>query len=162
MTSERIPCVDGPGIRGEVRSWSEDPLTARAGRSGPLSPDRAQLRARGRGAIARLALRSGERVLDVACGNGNAALAAARRFAQVTGVDIAPNLIAQARRKARTAALPIARHRRRRGSRTATGIDTTVTMFGAMFAPRPPRAADNAPGDPAGRPDRDGQLTPSG
>ena len=31
-------------------------------------------------------LRAGERVLDVACGNGNAALAAARRFCQVTGV----------------------------------------------------------------------------
>jgi cyclopropane fatty-acyl-phospholipid synthase-like methyltransferase len=34
-------------------------------------------------------LRAGERVLDVACGSGNAALAAARRFCRVVGVDVA-------------------------------------------------------------------------
>ena len=37
-------------------------------------------------------LRADERVLDVACGNGNATLAAARRFCQVTGVDYVPEL----------------------------------------------------------------------
>jgi 2-polyprenyl-3-methyl-5-hydroxy-6-metoxy-1,4-benzoquinol methylase len=41
---------------------------------------------------------AGERVLDVACGTGNAALAAARRGARVVGVDPAAGLVAQATR----------------------------------------------------------------
>src|SRR5437660_1654140 len=45
-------------------------------------------------------LRSGERVLDVACGIGNAALAAARRFADAIGVDYVPELLARARLRA--------------------------------------------------------------
>src|SRR6266508_4504900 len=45
-------------------------------------------------------LRAGQRVLDVACGNGNAALAAARRFCQVTGVDDVPVLLDRARQRA--------------------------------------------------------------
>jgi SAM-dependent methyltransferase len=45
-------------------------------------------------------LRAGERVLDVACGSGNAALAAARRFCRVVGVDGDPALLARARRRA--------------------------------------------------------------
>src|SRR6476661_1593727 len=56
--------------------------------------------------IARLELGTGERVLDVACGTGNLALPAARTGATVTGIDIAPNLIAQA--KARAAAESVA------------------------------------------------------
>ena len=54
--------------------------------------------ARGAGEfIARLRLKPGEHVLDVACGTGNLALPAARSGALVTGIDIAPNLIDQAR-----------------------------------------------------------------
>lgn len=45
-------------------------------------------------------LRSGERVLDVAAGNGNAALAAARRFADVTAADYVPALLERAGRRA--------------------------------------------------------------
>jgi SAM-dependent methyltransferase len=146
MSSENIPCVDGPGIRGEVRSWSEDPLTARA-RSIWSGADFLPIaRSFAPGAeefIARLALGSGESVLDVACGTGNLAIPAARAGARVTGLDIAPNLIAQARLEARTAALPIAFDV---GDAEALPygdgqFDTTVTMFGAMFAPRPERAA---------------------
>src|SRR5918996_1018645 len=47
--------------------------------------------------IERLSLKHGTKVLDVACGTGNLALPAARAGAIVTGVDIAPNLIEQAR-----------------------------------------------------------------
>jgi SAM-dependent methyltransferase len=46
-------------------------------------------------------LPAGQHVLDVACGNGNAALAAARRFCQVTGIDYVPALLERARRRAR-------------------------------------------------------------
>jgi ubiquinone/menaquinone biosynthesis C-methylase UbiE len=38
-------------------------------------------------------VRAGQKVLDVACGQGNAAMAAARRFAEATGVDYAVNLL---------------------------------------------------------------------
>src|SRR5262245_10409848 len=43
---------------------------------------------------------AGQHVLDVACGQGNAALAAARRFARATGVDYAANLLDQGRERA--------------------------------------------------------------
>ena len=93
--------------------------------------------------MARLSLAEGERVLDVACGTGNLALPAARAGALTTGIDIAPNLIAQAIAKAASESL---------AARFDVGdaedlpyanasFDTVVSMFGAMFAARPPRAA---------------------
>jgi len=93
--------------------------------------------------IARLGLDTGERVLDVACGTGNLAIPAARTGASVTGIDIAPNLISQARARATTErqsitfdvgdaeCMPYA----------IRSFDTLVTMFGAMFAARQERAA---------------------
>jgi SAM-dependent methyltransferase len=93
--------------------------------------------------IERLGIRAGERVLDVACGSGNLAVPAARAGAVVTGVDIAPNLVAIARKRAIAEGLEI-----RFEEGDAEGLpypsgsfDTVVTMFGAMFAPRPERAA---------------------
>src|ERR1700748_2841005 len=52
-------------------------------------------------------LRAGERVLDVACGNGNASLAAARRFARVTGADYVPALLEKAAIRAKADNLAI-------------------------------------------------------
>ncbi len=52
-------------------------------------------------------LESGARVLDVACGNGNAALAAARRFCNVTGLDYVPELLRRAGERARAERLPL-------------------------------------------------------
>ncbi len=146
MLSESVLRAGGPGAPGEVRAWSEDPLTARA-RLVWTAGDFLQIaRSFAPGAeefIARLALRPGESLLDIACGTGNLAIPAARTGARVNGIDIAPNLIAQARLAARAAgcvidleigdaeALPYDDGR----------FDTTVTMFGAMFACRPGRAA---------------------
>ena len=45
-------------------------------------------------------IRAGKRVLDVACGNGNASLAAARRWCLVIGVDYVPAWVEQARVRA--------------------------------------------------------------
>jgi ubiquinone/menaquinone biosynthesis C-methylase UbiE len=89
--------------------------------------------------IERLNLTSGMKVLDVACGTGNLALPAARSGAAVTGVDIAPNLIAQARENAAREGLNIQFDE---GDAEALAyddesFDAVVTMFGAMFAPRP-------------------------
>ena len=89
--------------------------------------------------IKRLNLQSGMKVLDVACGTGNLALPAARAGAIVTGVDIAPNLIKQARENAEREGLKIQFDE---GDAEAlsyedASFDAVVTMFGAMFAPRP-------------------------
>jgi ubiquinone/menaquinone biosynthesis C-methylase UbiE len=93
--------------------------------------------------IARLALDFGERVLDVACGTGNLALPAARSGAIVTGVDIAPNLIAQAKVNAEQEGLEIGFDvgDAEQLNYADGAFDTVVTMFGAMFAARPDRAA---------------------
>jgi len=89
--------------------------------------------------IKRLNLQPGMAVLDVACGTGNLALPAAREGAIVTGVDIAPNLIEQARENAERKGLKIQFDE---GDAEAlpyedASFDAVVTMFGAMFAPRP-------------------------
>ena len=89
--------------------------------------------------IDRLELAPGTRVLDVACGSGNLAIPAAHKGADVTGVDIATNLIGQARERAKSEGLAI---QFEEGDAEQlpyddASFDTVVTMFGAMFAPRP-------------------------
>jgi SAM-dependent methyltransferase len=93
--------------------------------------------------IDRMAIRRGESVLDVACGTGNLAIPAARAGARVAGIDIAANLIVEAKMEARAAGLAIAFEVGNAESLPYVDgqFDTTVTMFGAMFAYRPARAA---------------------
>src|SRR6476620_295577 len=144
MSDERNSCIGGPGTKGVVRTWSEDPLTARARSvwtSGDFLPIARSFAPGAEEFIARLALRPGESVLDVACGTGNLAIPAARAGACVTGIDIAPNLIAQARLEARTAGCVVAFEvgDAEKLPYLEDQFDTTVTMFGAMFAYRPER-----------------------
>jgi SAM-dependent methyltransferase len=89
--------------------------------------------------IARLALPAGSHVLDIATGTGNLALPLARSGCIVTGVDIATNLLEQARERAAAETLTIQFDE---GDAEAlpyadASFDAVVTMFGAMFAPRP-------------------------
>lgn len=87
----------------------------------------------------RLDLPPGAQVLDVACGTGNVAIPLARRGAQVTGIDIAPNLLEQARQRAEAEGLQICFDEgdaEQLPYPDAT-FDAVVTMFGAMFAPQP-------------------------
>ncbi|MCU1303305.1 MAG: Methyltransferase type 11 [Candidatus Sulfotelmatobacter sp.] len=93
--------------------------------------------------VRRTPIQPGSRLLDVACGTGNSAIPATRAGASVTGVDIAPNLLAQARERAAAEnldihfeegdaeELPFEKH----------SFDIVLSMFGAMFAPRPERVA---------------------
>ena len=89
--------------------------------------------------VHRLGVIVGKRALDVACGTGNLAIPLARAGAVVTGVDIAPNLLEQARARARAEGL--AAHFDEGDAEALpyedACFDIVVTMFGAMFAPRP-------------------------
>jgi ubiquinone/menaquinone biosynthesis C-methylase UbiE len=83
------------------------------------------------------------RVLDVACGTGNTTIPAARAGASVTGVDIAPNLLARAQQRAATENLNVD-FREGDAEELTFGdeeFDVVMSMFGAMFAPRPERVA---------------------
>lgn len=93
--------------------------------------------------IQRTEIKPGSRVLDVACGTGNVSLPAARAGGVVTGVDIAPNLLEQARKRAAAEGLNV-RFDEGDAEELPYGdgqFDLVVTMFGAMFAPRPERAS---------------------
>jgi ubiquinone/menaquinone biosynthesis C-methylase UbiE len=89
--------------------------------------------------IARLNLKPGMKVLDVACGTGNQSIPAARTGAQVTGLDIAPNLLEQARQRAASENLKIefTEGDAENLPYPAAQFDVVLSMFGAMFAPRP-------------------------
>ena len=89
--------------------------------------------------IDRLELSPGTRVLDVACGSGNLAVPAAHKGADVTGVDIATNLVEQARERAKSEGLSIQFDEgdAEQLPYEDESFDVVVTMFGAMFAPRP-------------------------
>lgn len=89
--------------------------------------------------VRRLHLAEGMRVLDVACGTGNLAVPAARTGAEVTGVDIATNLLAQAKTRAAAEGLSI---RFDEGDAEKlpyadASFDAVISMFGVMFAPHP-------------------------
>lgn len=86
---------------------------------------------------------AGERVIDIAAGNGNATLAAARRFAKVTSTDYVPALLQRGAERARAEglevefieadaeALPFA----------DASFDAALSTFGAMFTPQHERPA---------------------
>jgi len=93
--------------------------------------------------VGRLNIRPECKVLDVACGTGNLAIPAARLGAKVVGVDIAPNLLEQARQRASAERLN-ATFEEGDAERLAAKngeFDLVMTMFGAMFAPRPEQVA---------------------
>ena len=84
-----------------------------------------------------------DRVLDVAAGNGNASLAAARRFADVTSTDYVPALLDQGRRRAEADRLPIAFEvaDAERLPFADASFDVALSTFGVMFAPDQERTA---------------------
>jgi len=90
-------------------------------------------------------VRAGERVLDVACGSGNTAIAAARRtWAPVTGLDFVPALLERGRERAAAERLEVEYVE---GDAQALpfgdgAFDAVLSTFGAMFAPDHRRTAD--------------------
>ncbi|MFB3852232.1 MAG: class I SAM-dependent methyltransferase [Vicinamibacterales bacterium] len=86
---------------------------------------------------------AGDKVLDVAAGNGNASLAAARRFADVTSTDYVPALLERGRMRAEADGLPIKFELADAESLPFAdqSFDVVLSTFGVMFAPNQERAA---------------------
>lgn len=89
-------------------------------------------------------LRSGQRVLDVAAGNGNATLAAARRFAEVTSTDYVGPLLERGRERAAADRLPVAFREADAEALpfTDASFDVVLSTFGVMFTPNQQQAAN--------------------
>lgn len=90
-----------------------------------------------------LDLRAGERVIDVAAGNGNATLAACRRFADVTSTDYVDALLERGKERAAADRLTATfRHADAEALPFGDGeFDAAISTFGVMFAPNQARAA---------------------
>jgi SAM-dependent methyltransferase len=82
-------------------------------------------------------IRAGERVLDVAAGNGNATLAAARRFADVTSTDYVQSLLDKGRERARAEGLDVSFEIADAEALpyADASFDAVLSTFGVMFAP---------------------------
>lgn len=91
--------------------------------------------------VSRLDIQPGMQVLDLGCGDGTTAVPAARLGAEVLGIDIARNLVAAGNTRAREEGLTNLRFQE--GDATSLDgveegrFDLTMSIFGAMFAPRP-------------------------
>jgi ubiquinone/menaquinone biosynthesis C-methylase UbiE len=85
------------------------------------------------------------KVLDLGCGDGTTAVPAARRGAEVLGVDIASNLVAAGNARARAEGLDNLRFEEGDAGKLSrladSSFDLVVSIFGAMFAPKPLDAA---------------------
>jgi SAM-dependent methyltransferase len=84
-----------------------------------------------------------QRVLDVACGSGNVALVAGRRYCEVTGIDYVPALVERAKLRAQAEGIAIDF---RVGDAQAlpfedASFDAVLSAFGVMFAPDQERSA---------------------
>lgn len=101
----------------------------------------ASMRESGDALIESLGIRQGLDVLDLGCGDGTTALPAAQRGANVLGVDIAQNLVAAGNARAKAAGLSNLRFQQGDASDLRDladdSFDLVVSIFGAMFAPRP-------------------------
>ena len=88
-------------------------------------------------------LRSNQRVLDVAAGNGNATLAAARRFADVVSTDYVGALLEGGRRRAEADRLPVTFQEADAEALpfADASFDVVLSTFGVMFTPNQDKAA---------------------
>lgn len=136
-TRGRVMATDQAGSMGEVSVnpnrllWEKGDFTRIA----------AAMRDSGDALIESLGVGPGLDVLDLGCGDGTTALPAAQRGARVLGVDIAQNLVAAGNARARAAGLANLRFQQGDASDLRdladNSFDLVVSIFGAMFAPRP-------------------------
>src|SRR5688572_27826556 len=99
------------------------------------------MRESGEALVGTFGITKGLKVLDLGCGDGTTAIPAAKRGADVLGVDIAGNLVAAGNKRAKD--LGLANCRFQEGDATDMhevddrSVDLVVSIFGAMFAPKP-------------------------
>lgn len=111
--------------------------------SGDYSVIGARLQIVGESLCEALDLRSGEKVLDIAAGNGNATLAAARRWAEVTSTDYVPELLERGRERAMANGLAVNFQQADAEALPFkdASFDVVVSTFGVMFTPDQDMAA---------------------
>jgi len=101
----------------------------------------ATMRDSGDAVVAALGVTAGMKVLDLGCGDGTTALPAAKRGAEVLGVDISSPLVEAGNKRAHAAGLKNIRFQEGDATNLAgladRSFDLVVSIFGAMFAPRP-------------------------
>jgi SAM-dependent methyltransferase len=134
MTTTDTPRPDLAALKGrQQQTWASGDYAAVATRIQPIAERLAEA----------ADLQAGERVLDVATGSGNAALAAARCGCQVTGVDYVPELLARARTRAAAEGLQVElAEGDAEDLRFPDGaFDAVLSCLGVMFAADQPRAA---------------------
>ncbi len=101
----------------------------------------ATMRESGEALVEKFGITKGLKVLDLGCGDGTTAIPAAKRGAEVLGVDIASNLVAAGNTRAKE--LGLSNCRFQEGDASALhglndqSFDLVVSIFGAMFAPKP-------------------------
>ena len=128
MTQDMVPPT---AVNPNKALWEKGDFTRIAG----------SMRAAGEALVATLDISPEMEVLDLGCGDGTTALPAARLGARVLGVDIAANLVAAGNARAAEAGLANLHFREGDASNLAgledERFDLVVSIFGAMFAPRP-------------------------
>src|SRR6267154_1352659 len=138
--------MDGHGYRRDQRSCEgkgSDPVNPNKAlwEKGDFTRIAESMRESGEALVQRLGITKGLKVLDLGCGDGTTALPAAKLGADVLGVDIASNLVAAGNRRAKELALTNCRFQE--GDATNLhdlkdqSFDVVMSIFGAMFAPRP-------------------------
>ncbi len=99
------------------------------------------MRESGEALVEKFGIKKGLKLLDLGCGDGTTAIPAAKRGADVLGVDISTNLVAAGNKRAREFGLANCRFQEGDASDMKgvpdRSFDLVVTIFGAMFAPRP-------------------------
>lgn len=101
----------------------------------------ATMRESGEELVSKLGITKGLKVLELGCGDGTTAIPQAKLGANVLGIDIASNLVAAGNQRAKEAGLSNISFQEGDASNLSTlkdeTFDVTVSIFGAMFAPRP-------------------------
>ena len=99
------------------------------------------MRESGEALVEKFGITKGLKVLDLGCGDGTTAIPAAKRGADVLGVDIASNLVAAGNKRAKEAGLANCKFQEGDASNMQgvqdRSFDLLVSIFGAMFAPKP-------------------------
>jgi len=135
--------LDQPGR--DLMSTTEQPQPVNANKAlwekGDFTRIAATMRASGEALVGSLGITEGLDVLDLGCGDGTTAIPEARLGANVLGVDIAENLVAAGNARARDLGLSNIRFQVGDASQLSEladdSFDLVVSIFGAMFAPRP-------------------------